>query len=305
MPATSNPYWIAKAKGIPTPPDETLFSRFFGDIGHYYAAGFKRAGAGWGDPLAHLLLHGTSTGAPAPAPATHGRHRKAKAPSVPEKTLIAAYEKAIATGPFAKIEQSTAAELAPAFSAAQSYVSGAQTPAAVSGAFSQALGDLRGAPGLSATPASWMAQALAAGQQAAAPLTAAERGLAAARASYEPGIAAELAAVGQGNEAAVMTAPENAWLQAIASGIESHMSYYTRVPKGAVTGLPAAVGKALAGLGGITGGATSVPITELTSKGPVVRVRPGATNVASGATGGAAPPSASQPPAGGGSTVRP
>lgn len=307
MPATANPYWALALEHPNLRGNENIAGPLEYALGHYLAGLERTFGGGKKRTSADVKLTGTTLHWATLPSHTRSDQVDLNVPArVPRATMVKAYEQAITQGPFAKIEQATAQQLMPAFSSANAYVSGAMTPMAETGAFSQALQALQGASGaVGKTPSQWLAGNVAAGNAVSAPIQHAAAAYGAANEAHLPGVLAELNALGQGNEAAVMTAPENAWLNAIISGIQSHLEYYGTVPRGGVSGFPSAIGKALLGLGGPTGGATAIPITALTTKGATIKVPRGSfTFGATGAAGGV-PPGVTQPPAGGGTTVHP
>ena len=274
-------------------------------VASHYMAGLRRATASGQEPLITIPEHIAKgiwhLGGPgAPAKKAPPKKKNKKAATVPKETIVKAYEQAIETGPYAKIEQETAKEFAPAFQAANQYASGAEGAAATTGAYSQALEALSGAqaatggttapikvggvtlPGTAEvaqnTPKSWLASSLGAAAAVDAPVTQAMAGYGAAQEKFLPSVLSALNAMGQGEELGVATATGNAWLNALISHVSSNLAYYGVVPSAAVSAIPSPVAEALKAAGGPAGGTGVASLTTLTTKGPVATVKRGATS---------------------------
>ena len=245
-------------------------------------------------------------GGPTTDPAAIAAKEAAKAKAPAKKKATAAtttgteakvLESAIATGPLAKIMQSVATEYKVAQSASSAAASGSLTAPATQGAWAEALQSLAGTPAIiGETPSKWLGENLATAQKVDAPLTGAMNAYGEALAGQQTPILKNIAAIGQGNELGVVTAPENAWLNALGSHVTSNLSYYGTVPTAAVSSLPSSVIKALQASGGYPGSTAKglTPLGSLTTKGTTPKVKAGTTTVG-GTLAGTVPGASSTP----------
>jgi hypothetical protein len=143
-------------------------------------------------------------------------------------------------------------------------VSGSEIPQAQAGAANQALASL----GLSkdSSAAGWLGSQTAAAQATAAPVEQAMAQEGAQYAAEAKPIENALQGAGEANALAVQTAPEASWLSALASHVQSNLSYYGLIPKAALPSLSPGVAEALQTAGGYGGsaGAGTVPIQNVT-----------------------------------------
>jgi hypothetical protein len=149
--------------------------------------------------------------------------------------------------------------------AIQPYLSGANIPAAQSGAANQALSSLGLSPGSSA--GQWLTSQTQAAQATAAPVAAAMNQEAAAYAAEDGPITSALQSWAQDNAIGVLTAPESPWLTALGSHVTSNLAYSGEIPTADIPFLKEspALTKALessGGYGGDLAGLTS--LTDLT-----------------------------------------
>jgi len=187
---------------------------------------------------------------------------KAKAKKAADPTLTAAQrEAAIANSPWAKLmrglEQTYQAEEVPVAAA----ISGSGTVPAQNAAMNQALALAGGSP----SGAAFLSNAQAQANAATAPVQAAMAQQGAQYAAEQGPISRALAAYGNANELMLQTAPESAWLSALASHVTSNLSYYGEVPKSVVSGLPSSLVTAMQQTGGYPGqaGQGLVPLSSL------------------------------------------
>lgn len=204
---------------------------------------------------------------------SHVKTAETKAGQIPptprsQADATAAYEHQIASGPWAQLGQALVSQYQQAETPTLNLVSGAAAPGAEAGAASSALASLGLAPNSSA--GSWLSSQMKAADATAAPVDAAMRAEGAQYAAEAGPISKALADYGQANELALATAPENAWLSALASHVTSNLSYYGTIPTAAVQSLEAdpAVITALQQSGGYGGSTTGLtPLSSLKTPG--------------------------------------
>jgi len=239
-----------------------------------------------GGPL-HAILEPTAKKAP-----TKKAPKAPKAPSTASET--AAIEKELSTGPWAEISKALVSQYDTELAPVEAAVSGATGNAAQAGAANQALASL----GLSSGSAGgqWLTSQLAAANANAAPVDAAMASYGNQYAAEAGPISKALLAYGQANELNVASAPEQAWLNALASHITSNLSYYGEVPSAAVSSIPGGVVEALQQSGGFPGGASTglTPLGSLsvTPEGSVKVPKGSATGLSTASLGGGTVPGA-------------
>lgn len=145
-------------------------------------------------------------------------------------------------------------------------VSGSQINQDEAGAANSALASLGLSSGSSA--GSWLSAQTAAAQATAAPVSQAMAQEGAQYAAQEQPIENAINAYGQANALSEETAPEASWLNALASHVQSNLSYYGLVPSadvGAGGSLSGGVATALKEAGGYGGsaGAGTTPIQDV------------------------------------------
>jgi hypothetical protein len=246
--------------------------------------------ATWFDPKAKGPGKAASTGPTDPTKTKAAKSKSAEEKAKAEaKAQEKAWKKAIEASPFTKLMDVAGQQYKGAEKAAQSMASGATGQAATTGAFTQALQELAKTPAtIGETPGQWLSQNLAVGQQVTAPLTAAMAAYGKAQGAAQGPINAALSAMGQGEALGLMTAPTDAWLNALASHVLSNMGYYGEVPTAISGSLPSSIGTAIKEYGGEAGTTATVPATELTTRGPyalIPRSKTGKVDITTSASG--------------------
>jgi hypothetical protein len=186
-----------------------------------------------------------------------------KEPKVSAAQQTKDIEKEIASGPWAKLSESLVKQYQSDLAPVTAAVSGSTNAAGQAGAASQALASLDLAPNSSA--GQWLESNLGAANANAAPVTAAMNAYGAQYAAEAGPITKALQAYGQANELEVSTAPEQSWLNALASHITSNLSYYGEVPEAAIGSIPSGIATALQQSGGYPNTSQSglVPLNDL------------------------------------------
>lgn len=146
-------------------------------------------------------------------------------------------------------------------------VSGSEIPGAQAGAANQALASLGLSPDSSA--GQWLSSQTAASQATTAPVAQAMKQEGAQYAAEQGPISAAIAAYGQANALSDITAPEASWLNALASHVQTNLSYQGVVPTASLPSLAPSVAKALQLSGGY-GGTAGAGTTPLQNVGPAV-----------------------------------
>lgn len=186
-------------------------------------------------------------------------------------------ESEIAGGPWSKLSEGVIKEYESALTPTIAAVSGSTGPAAENSAVNQALAEV-GTSSIGGAGQGWLQSQVNAGTAGAAPVTAAEQAYGKQYAASAGPITKALAAYGQANELEVSTAPESAWLTALASHITSNLSYYGEIPTASVGSIPAGVVEALEQSGGYGGSTQGLePLTDLQVKGGQVTIPKGAS----------------------------
>jgi hypothetical protein len=186
-----------------------------------------------------------------------------KAPPISAAEQTKDIEKEISSGPWAKLSESLVKQYQEDLSPVTAAVSGATNATGQADAASQALGSLGLSPNSSA--GQWFESQLGAANANAAGVTQAMNQYGAQYAAEAGPITKALQAYGQANELEVSTAPEQSWLNALASHITSNLSYYGEVPESAIGSIPSGVATALQQSGGYPGSTSSglVPLSSL------------------------------------------
>lgn len=218
--------------------------------------------------------------------------KKAAAPSSAAETKD--IEQEIDSGPWAKLSESLIKQYDSALAPVTAAVSGSTNTAGQADAANQALASLGLSSGSNA--GQWLESNLGAANANAAPVSQAMNAYGSQYAAEAGPITKALTAYGQANELEVSTAPEQSWLNALASHITSNLSYYGEVPTGAVSSLPGGLVEALQQSGGYPGstGAGLTPLSSLSvdETGQVKAPKATASTSASAALGGGTVPGA-------------
>jgi hypothetical protein len=250
--------------------------------------------------IKNLEGQGLGDGAPAAAASPPKKEakkatKKADTPTSAEQTK--AIEKELSSGPWAQLSQALVkqydAELTPVTAA----VSGSTNATGQTDAASQALASLGLSP--SSNAGQWLESNMASANASAAPVTAAMNAYGQQYAAEAGPITKALQAYGQANELEVSTAPEQSWLNALASHITSNLSYGGDVPVADVGngGITPAVAKALQESGGYgASGATGnglIPVSDIGAKNGQAVVNPNAATASAALSGAGSVPGAS------------
>lgn len=210
------------------------------------------------------------------------KRKKPAAKGETEAERQAAIEQAILRTPYAQASRALVEQYQEAQTVAQPLASGAATAPATQAAATEALA----LTGLSpqSSGGQWLSSALGAAQAASAPLTQAMAQYGQEYAQQALPVTQALANYGQANALEVMTAPEQAWMNALASHITSNLSYYGEIPKADVGSLQPYLVTALQKSGGYGGGGTGlVPLSALKTTAATGKVTtPAAATTASG-----------------------
>lgn len=190
--------------------------------------------------------------------------KKAAAAEAAQTKATEAEIAAVNNSPWTKLGNALASQFQQAETPVAAAISGQGIGTAQEGAAGQALASLGLSPSSSA--GQWLSSQTAAAQQTAAPVAQAMAQEGAQYRAEEGPISAALAAYGQANALEVQTAPESAWLNALASHITSNLSYQGVVPKAALSSFSPSVAEALQQSGGYIGtsGAGTVPVQDIT-----------------------------------------
>jgi hypothetical protein len=204
------------------------------------------------EKLASLLGGGAT--APKKAPETKKQKAAAATKTADEKALKAQIQ-SVQDSPWTQLSNALTKQYAQAETPTAALVSGSEGNTAEAGAANQALASL----GLSSSsPAgSWLSAQTQAAEATAAPVSQAMAQEGAQYAAEAKPIESALAAGGQGNALETETAPEASWLQALASHVQSNLSYYGLVPTASLPSLTPGVSEALKLSGGYGGSAGS------------------------------------------------
>jgi hypothetical protein len=218
-----------------------------------------------------------------------------KADPISSATETKDIEKEIANGPWAKMSSALVKQYDQALAPVSAAVSGETNTAGQADAANQALASL----GLSSSSSAgqWFNSQLGAANANAAPVSEAMAAYGAQYGAEAGPITKALQAYGQANELEVSTAPEQSWLNALASHITSNLSYYGEVPTGAVSSLPGGLVEALQQSGGYPGstgsGLTPLSSLSVSDTGAVKVPKTSAATAASAALGGGTVPGTS------------
>lgn len=202
------------------------------------------------------------------APAKPKEKPKPKAAGETDAQKAAAQQKAyqaqiqaVENSPWTKLSNAVAQQYLAAEAPAQALASGSQTQPAVQGAMSQALAEVGGGGG----GGGWLGAQANAAQAATAPVQQAMGAMGAQYAKEAGPISQAVMAYGQANALENITAPESAWLNALASHVTSNLSYYGEIPTADVPVLQSAPGvvSALEQAGGYAGGSGGAGLTPL------------------------------------------
>jgi hypothetical protein len=176
-------------------------------------------------------------------------------------------EQDIAKDPWSQLGQALVSQYQAAEAPAAALASGSQGPTAQEGAAASALSSLGLSPTSSA--AQWLNSQMQAAQETAAPVQAAMNAYGAQYSAEAGPITQALLNYAQANQLEVATAPEQGWLNALASHVTSNLSYYGSIPKAAVATLPPAVAAALEQSGGYPGSSSAglVPLQDIKTTG--------------------------------------
>jgi hypothetical protein len=188
-------------------------------------------------------------------PAETKKEKEAAATKSADQKALQAQIKAVQDSPWTQLSNALTQQYAQAEVPTAALVSGSEGNAAQAGAANQALASL----GLSSgSPAgSWLEAQTAAAQATAAPVEQAMAQEGAQYAAEAKPIESALAASGQANALETETAPDASWLQALASHVQSNLSYYGLVPTASLPSLSPGVAQALELSGGYGGSAGS------------------------------------------------
>ena len=178
----------------------------------------------------------------------------------------AAYEaqvKQVENSPWTKLGDALAGQMQQEMVPLQQLTSGAAIPQYQNQAEQGAL-NLLGIPSNSPS-ASWLSAATANARAATTPVSAAMQNVSNAYQSAGSAFTSALMNSAQSNALAVETAPESAWLNALASHVTSNLSYYGEIPTADIGVLQSAPGvvSALQQSGGYAGGASGAGLTPL------------------------------------------
>ena len=198
---------------------------------------------------------------------------------------VAQYEAQIEKNdPFYAIGQALTNEEAQINKPVEQAISGQDTAAAEQSATSQAIADAGVSPGSSA--AQWLQSNISQANANDAPMAQAMAAYGKAYGAGQQGIATALTGVNQANALGIATAPEQTWLQDLATHIQSNLAYPGTVPEW-VQNLPPSVKQALQQSGQV-GGSGTVPVTSLNYPGKPASNAPAAPGTST-STEGAAP----------------
>ena len=238
------------------------------------------------DKLAALLGGGAT--APKKKPET-AKEKKAAATKAADQKEIKAQIQAVQDSPWTQLSTALTKQYEQAETPTAALVSGSEGSTAQEGAASQALASLGLSPGSSA--GSWLSAQTAAAQETAAPVSQAMAQEGAQYAAEAKPIESALAAGGQANALETETAPDASWLQALASHVQSNLSYYGLVPTASLPSLAPGVAEALklsGGYGGSAGSGTT-PIQNVepdeTTGGTKAKASAGTALSTAGSTG--------------------
>jgi hypothetical protein len=168
--------------------------------------------------------------------------------------------KQITTNPWATAADTLASSFTKDLAAVGADVSGTSAPGAQAGAASSALASLGLSP--QSPAAQWLNSQTAAAQATAAPVAGAMNAESQTYANAAGPISAAITQWGQDNAISEITAPEQAWLSALASHVTSNLSYQGQVPTADVPSIPTPVAQALQKSGGYPG-STAAGLTAL------------------------------------------
>lgn len=191
--------------------------------------------------------------------------QKAAAEKAAEQKALNAQIQQVENSPWTKLSNALAQQYQQAEVPVAQAVSGSEIPGAQQSAAASALASLGLSPNSSA--GQWLAGQTAAAQAQAAPVSAAMQQEAAQYANEAGPISQAIQAYGQANALSEITAPESAWLNALATHIQSNLSYYGVVPTASLGSLAPSVAQALQLSGGYSGtsGAGTTPIQNITA----------------------------------------
>jgi hypothetical protein len=238
------------------------------------------------------------------AAATKKTAAKKKA-TTPKPETAKEIETEIADNPFNKLGEGLTTQLKAAETPIESAIAGGLTAPAESSAATQALGALGLSPNSSAS--SWLNSEISQANANDSPMDAAMKAYGSAFDTSQGTVNSALTQMGTANALETTTAPEQEWLTALMSHIQSNLSYYGEAPTDALASLPPALLYYLqqSGAGGAIGGAGTSNVSELKVPGAakygsntklpttalpsVVGAAPGATNTSIPSDVGTAP----------------
>jgi hypothetical protein len=272
---------------------------------------------GWLDSVIDAPVHGAeylsnaigvkqpgSSSSSAPAPKKDPPKKEDDKKSTASKALSSGtetrdIEKEISSGPWAKLSQALVKQYDQALAPTEAAVSGSTNATGQADAANQALASLGLSSGSSG--AQWLESNLGAANANAAPVSQAMSQYGAQYAAEAGPITKALTAYGQANELEVSTAPEQSWLNALASHITSNLSYYGEVPTSAIgSGITGPIAEALQQSGGYPGstGSGLTPLSGLTedSAGNVTVPKASKSTASAALSGGGSVPGTSTNP---------
>jgi hypothetical protein len=223
---------------------------------------------------------------------------KAAAKAAEEQKALQAQIQAVENSPWTKLSNALTQQYAQTEVPVAAAVSGSQIPQAQESAAGTALASLGLSPGSSA--GQWLQAQTGAAQAQTAPVA---QAMAQEGAQYqaEAGpISQAIMAYGQANALSDITAPEASWLNALASHVQSNLSYYGLIPTASLPSLAPGVAQALKLSGGYGGaaGAGTTPLQNVVANqyGGSKPAVPGAGTLGTGTSGAGSVPGATSYP---------
>jgi hypothetical protein len=193
---------------------------------------------------------------------SHPKQEKAEIAAAEAKKKASAQQKAyeyqlqqIANNPWSTAANALSQSFQSDLAAVAPDISGASIPGAQTSAASQAAGDL-GLPAMS-PGAQWLAQGASDAQAQTQGVAGAMNAEAQTYANAAGPITKAITQWGADNAIGEITAPEQAWLSALASHVTSNLSYQGQIPVADIPALPYSVATALKASGGYPGSSAS------------------------------------------------